>query len=98
MAKLNTLDPLLSNQIRLAVISTLIAVKSAEFAVLMEITQATQGNLSIQLKKLSEAEYILIEKTFKGNYPLTSCQITEKGREAFEKYVENIKKYLHINN
>jgi DNA-binding HxlR family transcriptional regulator len=92
----NDLDPLLSSQARLAVISTLMTVKQAEFNHLMEVTQTTQGNLSAQLKKLSEADYILIEKTFKGNYPLTLCSITDQGRVAFEAYVDTIKKYLHL--
>jgi DNA-binding HxlR family transcriptional regulator len=92
----NDLDPLLSSQVRLAVISTLLTVKQAEFNHLMEVTQTTQGNLSAQLKKLSEAEYILIEKTFKGSYPLTICSVTDKGKAAFEVYVETIKKYLHL--
>ena len=63
---------------------------------LMEITQTTQGNLSHQLKKLNEEGYIQIEKTFKGNYPLTICRLAPKGRKAFESYVESIKKYLHL--
>jgi DNA-binding transcriptional ArsR family regulator len=92
----NDLDPLLSSQVRLAVVSTLMTLQHAEFTHLMEVTQTTQGNLSAQLKKLSEADYIRIEKTFKGNYPLTTCSITDKGKTAFEGYVETIKKYLHL--
>jgi len=41
-----------------------------------------------------EAEYITIEKSFRGNYPLTTCKITKKGISAFEKYVEAIKTYF----
>ena len=92
----NDLDPILSSQVRLAVVSTLMTVKQAEFNHLLEITQTTQGNLSAQLKKLSEAEYVLIEKTFRGSYPLTLVSVTDKGKENFEKYVESIKKYLHL--
>jgi DNA-binding transcriptional ArsR family regulator len=92
----NELDPILSTPVRLAIVSTLIKVKEAEFNYLMEVTNTTQGNLSHQLKKLSESGYILIEKTYKGSYPLTICRISEKGQKAFEKYVEDIKKYLHL--
>jgi DNA-binding HxlR family transcriptional regulator len=92
----NELDPVLNTPVRLAIISTLIKLKQADFNYLMEVTKTTQGNLSHQIKKLSEAGYVDILKTFKGNYPHTICRLTEKGRTAFEKYVEDIKKYLHL--
>ena len=88
------LDPLLHSELRLAIISLLVSVKEAEFSFLKEKTGATSGNLSIQIQKLYEADYIVIEKSFKGNYPLTTCRITKKGIEAFEQYVEAIKSYL----
>ncbi|MBN2813940.1 MAG: transcriptional regulator [Bacteroidales bacterium] len=89
------LDPLLHSQLRLSVISLLIGVKSATFTFLLEKTGATRGNISIQLKKLEEAGYISIEKAFRDNYPQTTCQITPKGVEAFEKYVDALKDYLN---
>ncbi|AFD06834.1 winged helix-turn-helix domain-containing protein [Solitalea canadensis] len=94
--KFEELDPVLNTPVRLAIISILIKVEQADFSHLMEATQTTQGNMSHQLKRLNEEEYVIIEKTFKGNYPQTICRITMKGREAFEKYVESIKKYLHL--
>jgi DNA-binding MarR family transcriptional regulator len=90
------LDPILNVPVRLAIVSALMKVKQADFNYLMEITKTTQGNLSHQIKKLSEAEYITVEKTFKGNYPQTICKLTAKGKKAFENYVEAIKKYLHL--
>lgn len=90
------LDPVLNTPVRLAIVSVLIKMKQADFAYLMEMTKTTQGNLSHQIKKLHEAEYIEVVKTFKGNYPHTICKLTEKGKHAFEKYVKDIKKYLHI--
>ena len=92
----NELDPVLNTPVRLAVISALIKMKQADFGYLQEMTSTTQGNLSHQIKKLHEAEYIEVIKTFKGNYPQTICKLTPKGRKAFEKYVEDIKKYLHL--
>lgn len=88
------LDPLLHSQVRLAIMSILIGVKKAEFSYLLENTKTTKGNLSFQLSKLKEAEYIIIEKSTKGNYPLTLCQITETGIEAYEKYVKSIMEYF----
>ena len=89
------LDPLLHSQLRLAVVSLLVSVKQAEFTYLKEQTKATAGNLSIQLQKLKEANYIEIEKTFKDNYPQTNCRITKTGIKAFEEYVKNLKQYIN---
>ena len=89
------LDPLLHSQLRLAVISLLVSVKQAEFTYLKEQTKATAGNLSIQLQKLKDANYIEIEKTFKDNYPQTNCKITKTGIKAFEDYVKNLKQYIN---
>lgn len=88
------LDPSLHSQLRLAIMSILVSVDKAEFKYIMEKTAATSGNLSIQLQKLKEAEYITIIKQFKGNYPQTICKITPKGIKAFEKYVKSIMGYL----
>ena len=91
----SSLDPVLHSQVRLAVMSLLVGVRSAEFGYLLECTQTTKGNLSFQLTKLKEAGYIDIKKSFRGNYPLTTCMITDKGAEAFEQYVRAISGYLH---
>ncbi|MFN3839695.1 MAG: winged helix-turn-helix domain-containing protein [Cyclobacteriaceae bacterium] len=88
------LDPLLHSQLRLGVMSILMSVDSAEFTFLEEKTNATAGNLSVQLDKLSEAGYITIEKSFRGKKPLTTCKITRKGMKAFEEYVDALKKYI----
>jgi DNA-binding transcriptional ArsR family regulator len=88
------LDPVLHSQVRLAVMSLLVGVRSAEFSYLLESIHTTKGNLSFQLGKLKEAGYIEIRKSFRGNYPLTTCEITEKGAESFEQYVRAISEYL----
>jgi DNA-binding transcriptional ArsR family regulator len=90
------LDPILHSQLRLAVMSLLIGVKEAEFTVIREKTNATAGNLSVQVQKLKDAGYIDVTKQFKDNYPLTTCKITKKGIEAFEDYVKSLQQYLQV--
>lgn len=90
------LDPILHSQLRLAIASLLISVAEADFNYLKEKTGATAGNLSVQLDKLKQADYITVAKSFKNNYPLTTCKITSKGRKAFEQYVSDLKHYLHV--
>jgi DNA-binding MarR family transcriptional regulator len=72
------------------------SVEEAEFNYLKEKTNATSGNLSVQLDKLKKAGYIKIKKTFRDNYPLTICSKTNKGIEAFEQYVASLKSYLNM--
>jgi DNA-binding transcriptional ArsR family regulator len=90
------LDPILHSQLRLAVMSLLIGVKEAEFTFIKEKTNATAGNLSVQIQKLKEAGYIDVQKQFKDNYPLTTCKITTAGIKAFEEYVKNLQSYLSV--
>ncbi|HTF04947.1 MAG TPA: transcriptional regulator [Bacteroidia bacterium] len=94
MKPFQELDPVLHSQLRLAVMSLLISVKEAEFNYLKEKTEATAGNLSVQLGKLKDAGYIEMEKTFRDNYPLTTCKITAAGKKAFQKYVDALQEYI----
>jgi len=90
------LDPILHSQLRLAVISLLISVREAEFTYLRDKTDATAGNLSVQINKLKDAGYIEVTKQFKENYPQTVCKITPAGIKAFEEYVKSLQSYLGI--
>ena len=91
------LDPILHSQLRLAVMSLLISVKEAEFTFLKEKTNATAGNLSVQINKLKEAGYIEVLKQFSNNYPQTICKITKAGIDAFEVYVKALQTYMNLN-
>ena len=88
------LDPILHSQLRLAIISLLIGMESAEFGYLLEKTGATKGNLSTQLSKLKEEGYIEVKKSFRNNYPLTNCSITPKGAKAFDNYIKALSYYF----
>ncbi len=88
------LDPVLHNQLRLAVVSLLITVDEADFNHLLDRTGATRGNLSVQLTKLKEAGYVEVIKGYKDNYPNTRCRLTKAGINAFDTYVQAIKGYL----
>ena len=78
------LDPLLHSQLRLSVMSLLLSVEEADFVWLKEKTEATSGNLSVQIDKLA------------GKKPRTTCAMTEKGRQAMDVYISTLREYLHI--
>ncbi len=87
---------MLHSQLRLAIISLLMREKEADFSILKERTEATAGNLSVQINKLREAGYIEVTKDFKDNYPHTICRITDAGSKAFELYVKSLQSYLTV--
>ena len=84
------LNDIIHSRIRLAIISVLVAVDEAEFNFLKEKVKTTDGNLSVHLRKLDEAEYIDVKKEFIGRKPVSTYRLTKKGRKAFEVYVENL--------
>jgi DNA-binding MarR family transcriptional regulator len=93
---LKDLNPLLHSQLRLKIVSHLMTVDESDFNEIKTITGATSGNISVQIKKLQQADYIKVEKGFKDNYQHTALSMTEKGATAFEAYVEELKKYLNL--
>ena len=75
--------------------SLLIGVKEAEFTYIKEKTNATAGNLSVQIQKLKDAGYIEVIKQFNNNYPQTICKVTPRGVEAFDQYVKALQEYIN---
>lgn len=88
------LDPLLHSELRLSVMSLLVSLEEADFVYIKKATEATAGNLSVQIDKLSDAGYITVEKGFEGKKPRTLCRITDKGLNAFAAYVDALKSYF----
>ena len=93
---LKELNPLIHSQLRLAIMTLLLSVDEAEFTYIKEKTNATAGNISVQLDKLQAAGYIEIRKEFVGKKTRTSCRMTETGRAAYEEYIANLKTYLNL--
>jgi|YNPMSStandDraft_1061717.scaffolds.fasta_scaffold00005_36 DNA-binding MarR family transcriptional regulator len=91
---MENIDKLIHSNTRLAIITYLYKNKKATFNELKEILKITDGNLSVNLSKLEMADYIRIEKMFKGKIPLTICYITKKGEEAFINYINELEKII----
>ncbi|GJQ62537.1 MAG: transcriptional regulator [Melioribacteraceae bacterium] len=88
------LDDIIHSRIRLAVMSVLISVETAEFNYLKKKVNATDGNLSVHMRKLEDAEYINVTKEFVGKKPQTTYALTSKGKKAFELYVARLEKLI----
>ena len=83
-------EKLLFNPIRLKIISFLMTVETCTFKALLNVTDSSKGNLSVQLKKLNEAGLINIEKYFQKSYPTTDYSITKKGKDSFEEFYKQL--------
>ena len=88
------LDDVIHGRLRLGIMAYLADAEVAEFTELKEVLSATQGNLSIHLRKLEEAGYVAIDKSFVNRKPLTRVRMTPKGRKAFAAYLEAIAKLV----
>jgi DNA-binding MarR family transcriptional regulator len=88
------LDDVIHSRIRLATMAILAAVDDAEFTFLRERVQATNGNLGTHLKKLEDAGYVEVEKTFVDRKPVSRYRLTTLGRRAFKEYVARIDRLL----
>lgn len=90
LADLGRIDDVIHGRMRLGIMVYLADVDAADFTELKTVLEATQGNLSVHLKKLEEAGYVAIAKSFVNNKPLTRVSITPDGRRAFAAYLEAI--------
>ena len=90
LADLGRIDEVIHGRMRLGIMVYLSDADSADFTELKTVLEATQGNLSVHLKKLEEAGYVAIAKSFVNNKPLTRVSITQQGRRAFAAYLDAI--------
>lgn len=88
------IDEVIHGRLRLGVMTYLSDAEVADFTELKAALEATQGNLSVHLRKLEEAGFVTIEKSFLGRKPLTRVRITRAGRTAFRAYVQAIAELL----
>lgn len=83
---MSSLDRLLHEPARLAILTALGACRSCDFVYLQSLTALTKGNLSNHLLKLEHGGLVRIEKGFRGRKPRTVVTLTEAGRDAIEGY------------
>lgn len=84
------IDDVIHSRIRTAIMAVLVSVEEAEFKYLKEKINATDGNLSVHIKKLEDAGYLSVKKSFINRKPVSQYKITIKGRKAFENYIKKL--------
>nr|CAA9295147.1 hypothetical protein AVDCRST_MAG63-4719 [uncultured Armatimonadetes bacterium] len=92
--KLEALDDIIHQKVRLGVMSSLMAAGEADFNFLKGALGVSDGNLSTHLTVLEEHGYIRVRKEFVGKKPRTTYAPTDEGRRAFEAYVEALEAFV----
>ncbi len=90
----NSLDPVIHGRMRLGMMAYLASISGASFAELKSKLEASDGNLSTHLRKLEDAGYVKVEKSFNGRKPHTSVKLTQDGRDAWIKYLDHMQGLL----
>lgn len=86
----NDLDKVIHERLRLGIISALAANEKLSFSELKTLLKTTDGSVSVHARRLEEAGYLTLEKSFKGRVPLTEYKITADGRRALERYLDHM--------
>ena len=84
------LDRVIHERMRLGIISALAANEKLSFGDLKKLLNTTDGNISVHARKLEEAGYVTMQKSFKGRVPLTEYSITKDGKKALERYLNHM--------
>jgi len=89
------IDDVIHSRIRTAIMAVLISVDEAEFTFIRDKINATDGNLSVHLKKLEEHKYVSVKKEFIERKPVSRYRITDIGRKAFELYIKKLESIIN---
>ncbi len=90
------LDDLIHSKVRLGAIAVLASADDAEFTYLRDRLNTTDGNLSTHMRRLEEAGYVEVRKSFVERKPLTRYRLTPRGRRAFKEYVDRLERLLGL--
>ncbi len=90
------LDKIIHEKARLLILTYLASQDDIEisFTELQQKLDLTSGNLSVQLRRLKEAKYLEVNKTFKDNKPYTTVNITSQGSKALNQYVVEMEQII----
>jgi DNA-binding MarR family transcriptional regulator len=84
------LDPIIHVRVRLGIVSALAVEESLTFNELKERLETSDGNLSVHARRLEEAGYVEIRKSFAGRIPRTDYRLTGTGRQALQRYLDHM--------
>jgi DNA-binding MarR family transcriptional regulator len=92
---IDEIDEVIHGRVRLGVMAYLSSAQTAEFGELKTRLQVTDGNLSVHLRKLEEAGYVTVDKSFVNRKPLTRVALSDQGHAAFLRYLDAMTKLVN---
>ncbi|MFO1350403.1 MAG: transcriptional regulator [Gammaproteobacteria bacterium] len=87
---------LIYERVRLGIMSALLVNRSLTFSDLKDLLKTSDGNLSVHARKLEDAGYVDCSKSFDGRFPKTEYQLTAKGRETFQRYLDHMEALIRM--
>ncbi len=90
----NEIDDIIHARIRLAIMTILLTRGKTDFATLKKQTKTSDGNLSTHLRKLEDADYIVVEKSFIDRKPITIYWVSDNGKKAYANYIATIERLV----
>ena len=90
------LDRLIHDRVRLGILSALAVSESLSFNDLRDLLKTTDGNLSVHARKLEEAGYVAVTKSFAGRVPKTEYRLAAVGRRALERYLDHMEALIKV--
>jgi DNA-binding MarR family transcriptional regulator len=88
------IDQIIHERLRLGIVCALAVHDALTFTELRDLLQTTDGNLSVQARKLEEAGYVTCTKRFEARKPKTTYKLTTRGRAALETYLTTLSEML----
>ena len=89
-------DRVIHEKTRLAIVSALAVNPSLTFNELKAILKTTDGNVSVHTRKLEDASYLTVKKSFEGRVPRTEYSLTTAGRRALERYLDHMEALIKV--
>jgi DNA-binding transcriptional ArsR family regulator len=89
-----SLDRVIHERVRLAIVSALAVHEAMSFSELRALLDTTDGNLSVHARKLEDAGYVAMKKSFDGRIPRTEFRLTAAGRRALEGYLSHMESLI----
>ena len=87
---MDELDPVIHQPTRLRIMMLLSGIREADFTFILRTLGLTNGNLSIHMRKVEDARYVEMTKSFQGRMPSTTYRLTHLGREQLRRYWETL--------
>jgi DNA-binding MarR family transcriptional regulator len=91
---IDEIDEVIHGRVRLGVMAYLSSAQTAEFGELKSRLQVTDGNLSVHLRKLEDAGYVTVDKSFVNRKPLTKVTLSDQGHAALLRYLDAMTKLV----